>query len=126
MVQTQASRLRKVNEGVRRRPGLRAGLHTLITSRAVTVPLTIFVVTRLGIFFIAYLAAILLPASSDPPLYHLRPPDNILVDVFGSRWDTGFYVSIVEEGYQLEDVPLPSVAFFPFFPLSIFYIELRI
>ncbi len=41
----------------------------------------------------------------------------MLVDVFGSRWDTGFYVSIAEEGYVYQDVPLPSVPFFPLLPL---------
>ncbi|HCB50286.1 MAG TPA: hypothetical protein DEP47_12390, partial [Chloroflexi bacterium] len=37
--------------------------------------------------------------------------------MFGSRWDTGFYVSIAEEGYQYDGVELPSVAFFPLLPL---------
>jgi Gpi18-like mannosyltransferase len=78
--------------------------------------LLLFGATRLGIFLIAYLAAPLIADSPSPP-YHLRPPDNILVDVFGSRWDTGFYVSIAEEGYRYEGVELPSVAFFPLLPL---------
>lgn len=49
--------------------------------------------------------------------YHLRGTENVLLDVFGSRWDTGFYVSIVEEGYRYRDVQFPSVAFFPLLPL---------
>lgn len=49
--------------------------------------------------------------------YHLRGADNILLDVFGSRWDAGFYVSIVEEGYHYQGVPLSSVPFFPLMPL---------
>ncbi len=80
-------------------------------------PLLLFGVTRLGIFLVAYLAVILLPQATQPPPYHLRPPDNLLLDVFGSRWDTGFYVSIAEEGYRFQGVPLPSVAFFPLLPL---------
>lgn len=85
--------------------------------RWLRVPLILFVITRLGVLLVAYLAAPLLPDQTDPPVYHLRGVDNVLVDVFGSRWDTGFYVSIVEEGYQLENVELPSVAFFPLLPI---------
>jgi hypothetical protein len=80
--------------------------------------LLLVVLTRLGIALVAYVAAPLL-ADSDPPPYHLRPPDNILFDVFGSRWDTGFYLSIADEGYKYRGVPLPSVAFFPLLPLLI-------
>jgi len=79
--------------------------------------LVIFSVTRLGVFFITYLAAPLLPDRMET-MYHLRSPENTMLDVLGSRWDTGFYVSIVEEGYQYEGVPLPSVAFFPLLPLA--------
>ncbi len=88
----------------------------LRVARWIWMPLLLFVVTRLGIVFVAYLAVPLI-ADSSVPLYHLRPADNVIVDVFGSRWDTGFYVSIAEEGYQFEGVELPSVAFFPFLPL---------
>ena len=79
-------------------------------------PLLLFAVTRLGIALVAFLAV---PLIADAPLtlYHLRPADNVMIDVFGSRWDTGFYVSIAEEGYQFEGVELPSVAFFPLLPL---------
>ncbi len=80
-------------------------------------PMAIFLTTRLGIAVIAYLAVPLFLEAQSPPPYHLRPPDNVLVDVFGSRWDTGFYVSIAEEGYRYLGVELPSVAFFPLLPL---------
>lgn len=76
-----------------------------------------FAATRLGIFLVAYLGAILMADSPFVPPYHLRGADNVLLDVFGSRWDTGFYVSIAEEGYRYGGVPLPSVAFFPLYPL---------
>ena len=80
--------------------------------------LLIFGLTRLGIALVAYVAAPLI-ADSIPPPYHLRSPDNTLLDVFGSRWDTGFYLSIADEGYKYHGVPLPSVAFFPLLPLLI-------
>ncbi len=76
----------------------------------------IFVVTRLGVGMTAYLGAPLILDHTET-LYHLRPPENTILDVLGSRWDTGFYVSIAEEGYKYEGVPLPSVAFFPLLPI---------
>lgn len=82
-----------------------------------SVPLLIFLVTRLGIALVAYVSAPLIADSSVPP-YHIRP-DQTILDVFGSRWDTGFYLSIAEEGYKVEDVQFPSVAFFPLLPLLI-------
>ena len=85
-------------------------------ARWLWVPFLVFAATRLGILLVAYLAAGLFIDSSLPS-YHLRGTENILVDVFGSRWDTGFYVSIAEEGYRYQGVPLPSVAFFPLYPL---------
>lgn len=85
--------------------------------RWIWLPLLLFTVTRLGIALVAYLAGPLIMDAPSPPLYHLRPPTNILLDGLGSRWDTGFYVSIAEEGYQFTGVDLPSVAFFPLLPL---------
>lgn len=88
------------------------------TPRSVWFPLAIFLITRLAIFTVAYIS---LPIVADNPIsppYHLRGMDNLLVDVLGSRWDTGFYVSIVEEGYRYEGVTFPSVPFFPLLPMA--------
>jgi hypothetical protein len=89
----------------------------LQSARWVLRPLAVFAATRLAILLVAYLAAGLIPDPTAVPPYHLRGTDNLLLDVLGSRWDTGFYVSIAEEGYRYRDVPLPSVAFFPLLPL---------
>lgn len=88
----------------------------LRVARWIWMPLLLFGVTRLGIALVAYLAVPLI-ADSTVPIYHLRPAQNVILDVFGSRWDTGFYVSIAEDGYQYDGVELPSVAFFPLLPL---------
>jgi Gpi18-like mannosyltransferase len=88
----------------------------LKAARWLWMPAMIFSATRLGVALIAYLAAPLIIDHAET-LYHLRPPDNTILDVLGSRWDTGFYVSIAEEGYKYDTVPLPSVAFFPLLPL---------
>ena len=89
----------------------------LKAARWLWLPLLVFAGTRLGILLVAYLAAGLMADSPFVPPYHLRGMDNVLLDVFGSRWDTGFYASIAEEGYRYQGVPLPSVAFFPLYPL---------
>ena len=96
------------------RQSWRARLHA---ARWLWLPVLVFTTTRLGIFLVAYLGAGLLADSPFVPPYHLRGTENVLLDVFGSRWDTGFYVSIAEEGYRYQGVPLPSVAFFPLYPL---------
>lgn len=82
------------------------------------VPVLAFVLTRIGILIVAYFADPLIADNTLPPPYHIRP-DNVLLDVFGSRWDTGFYLSIADEGYRYGGSGLPSVAFFPLLPLSI-------
>ena len=79
-------------------------------------PILVFLVTRLGIMAIAYVSVSVIPTRRTT-IYHLRGTENRLLDVFGSRWDTGFYVSIAEEGYRYEGVELPSVAFFPLLPI---------
>jgi hypothetical protein len=99
------------------RIGLRLGLtgagrqEWLAAARWLWVPLWAFAVTRAGVALVAYLAVPLLPDAPSPPLYHLRPPENTLLDVFGSRWDTGFYLSIAEEGYRYQGVPIPNIRF---------------
>ncbi len=86
-------------------------------SRWIWIPLLAVSASRLIIALVALVSLALLPPSTNPPPYHLRGEANPLVDVFGSRWDTGFYVSIAQEGYRYEGVPLPSVPFFPLLPL---------
>ncbi|OGO26218.1 MAG: hypothetical protein A2136_10650 [Chloroflexi bacterium RBG_16_54_11] len=76
-----------------------------------------FIITRVGIAGVAYFATPIMADSTVPP-YHLRP-DNILIDVFASRWDTGFYTSIADQGYRIQGVEFPSVAFFPLMPVLI-------
>lgn len=96
---------------------MKTGFKRLAASRWLWVPAAAFLITRLAIFFVAYLSVPLIQDSTVPP-YHIRP-DNILLDVLGSRWDTGFYLSIATEGYTHTGVELPSTAFFPLLPLFI-------
>jgi hypothetical protein len=85
--------------------------------RWIWMPLLAFLITRLGIAGVAYFASPIMADSTVPP-YHLRP-DNTLIDVFASRWDTGFYISIVDQGYRIQGEQFPSVAFFPLMPILI-------
>lgn len=96
---------------------LRAAAETMRSARWVWAPAFLFIATRLGVALVAYLTAALLGDAAATPPYHLRGTENLLLDVFGSRWDTGFFVSIVEEGYVYEADPFPSVPFFPLLPL---------
>lgn len=88
----------------------------LASARWMRTPAFIFLATRLGIMAVAYVAVSVIPPAQ-ATIYHLRGTANRLLDVFGSRWDTGFYVSIAEEGYRYQGVELPSVAFFPLLPM---------
>lgn len=81
-------------------------------------PLLCFFVTRLGIVLVAYLSGPLLPDGGTG--YHLRP-DNLLVDSFASRWDTGFFLDVARDGYW-DAGPgkrFPGFTVFPVLPLLI-------
>jgi len=81
------------------------------------VPLVAFALSRLAVLLAAYLGVTQLEPDPAVTPYHVRP-DNVLLDVFGSRWDTGFYLGIAGEGYAYEGARLPSVAFFPLLPMA--------
>jgi hypothetical protein len=89
----------------------------LRAARWLWAPLAAFGISRLVVLLIAYLAAPIMVDAPSPPPYHMFGVDNTLLDVFASRWDTGFYLSIATEGYRYQGVPLPSVAFWPLLPL---------
>lgn len=79
-------------------------------------PTLAFGVSRLVVLVAIYLGGQLFPDRLET-IYHLQPPDNSWRDVLASRWDSGFYISIATEGYRYQGVPLPSVAFFPLYPM---------
>jgi len=112
-----AGRARLALPQAARAEGLIMWAERLKRYRWIWLPLAVFALTRLGILVVAYISTPILADSSVPP-YHIRP-DNILLDVLGSRWDTGFYLSIAEEGYRYQGERLPSVAFFPLMPMLI-------
>jgi hypothetical protein len=80
-------------------------------------PLTLVAVTRLGIALIILFIMPILPQNPTMEGWHFQ--DNVIKDALAGRWDTGFYLSIADEGYFNEGVQFPSVAFFPLYPLAI-------
>ena len=99
-------------------PVRRQRLRALLARRELVAPLQAFAISRMAVLLALYVSAALLAERPDLPPYHLRGTDSILVDVLGSRWDSGFYVSIAEEGYRIVGEPFPSVPFFPLLPLA--------
>lgn len=80
-----------------------------------TRPFLVFLVTRFIVFLGAYLAEIILPSMVGDGYYHANP-NNIILDVW-ARWDSAFYLSIVDKGYFFALGQQSSVAFFPLYPL---------
>lgn len=90
----------------------------LLRSRAwLLVPLTAFLISRFIILFAAYLTEIAIPSISGDGLYHVDP-NNIFLDVW-ARWDSGFYLNIVNNGYSYVVGQQSNVAFFPVYPLLV-------
>jgi len=81
----------------------------------ITRPLMAFFITRLIVFVGAYLAEIAIPGVIGDGYYHVNP-NNVLLDVW-ARWDSSFYINIVERGYWFEVGQQSAVAFFPLYPL---------
>ncbi|MCB0077429.1 MAG: hypothetical protein KDD73_08370 [Anaerolineales bacterium] len=90
----------------------------LIAHRWLWQPLFAFGLSRLVILLVIYLAAVPIPDNPLVAGYHLRA-DALWLDALGSRWDSGFYLNIAQEGYHYfgPGVEFPSVAFFPLLPL---------
>lgn len=83
----------------------------------ITRPLMAFLVTRLIVWFCAYLAEVAIPGITGDGLYHVDI-NNVFLDVW-ARWDSGFYLRIAEQGYVFVVGQQSSVAFFPVYPILI-------
>ncbi len=81
-------------------------------------PVLAFLVTRLGLFLLVWLGLALLPVLTGEGLWRAFP-NNLFFDGW-SRWDSGWYVDIAQNGYskELQNVYL-NTAFFPLYPLLI-------
>ncbi|NJL92475.1 MAG: hypothetical protein HC915_01515, partial [Anaerolineae bacterium] len=105
-----------------RRPMLAPLQHALGWLKAparywLTRALAAFLVTRLVVFAAAYLGEIALPSITGEGFYQADQVDtNIWLDMW-ARWDSGWYIGIVEGGYFFQPGLQSSVAFFPLYPL---------
>ncbi len=81
-------------------------------------PVKWFFLTRVGLFLLAYLGLVLLPVVSGEGFWRAFP-DNLFLDGW-SRWDSGWYIDIAQNGYsdELQNIYL-NTAFFPLYPLVI-------
>ncbi|MEZ4667030.1 MAG: mannosyltransferase family protein [Anaerolineae bacterium] len=83
----------------------------------ITRPLMAFLITRTIVFLGAYLAEIGIPSIAGAGFYHVNP-NNVWLDVW-ARWDSAFYIRIVENGYWFVPGQQSAVAFFPLYPLMV-------
>lgn len=77
-------------------------------------PLQVFLLTRLALWVVAFLADVALPGP--PEGVERAEPANLWLDVW-ARWDSSFYLRIATEGYFLYPDEPSAVAFFPLYPL---------
>ncbi len=80
--------------------------------------LFVFLLTRAGIFALAYLAEIALPSNADPIFSWHTAPNIIILDVM-ARFDSAFYLQIIEQGYSCNAAPPRNLGFFPLYPLLV-------
>lgn len=84
-----------------------------------TYPVSLFLVTRAGLFFLVYLGLILIPLRPDLPWQAY--PNNLFLDGW-LRWDSGWYYDIARNGYSDQpqnELGQSNAAFFPLYPLLI-------
>lgn len=84
---------------------------------SVIIPVTAMIFTRLFLLVVAVLANRFLPERASENNWHAAP-ENLLLDIW-ARWDSGFYLSIAQNGYSYVLGEQSSVAFFPIYPLLI-------
>jgi Gpi18-like mannosyltransferase len=82
------------------------------------VPLQIFALSRIGLFALVYISLVLLPVRELLGSWRSHP-ENLFLDGW-ARWDSGWYASIVENGYtnRLVSDLGQDTAFFPLYPLA--------
>jgi Gpi18-like mannosyltransferase len=81
-------------------------------------PIKMFLVSRLGLFLLAYLSLILIPVVIGEGFWRAFP-HNLFLDGW-SRWDSGWFIDIAQNGYSnvVQNVYL-NTAFFPLYPMLV-------
>jgi hypothetical protein len=87
--------------------------------------LPVFLATRLGVLAVGFLAVVLIGFPSGDSL-EFQIYRNALLDL-PSRWDTGWYLTIANEGYQWSpgsNTRQQNITFFPAFPMIVRYLSI--
>jgi len=86
--------------------------------RKYSIPITLFFVSRFGLFLLIYFGLILIPVEQASGLWR-ADQENLFIDGL-SRWDSGWYFSIVTDGYSntLSNIG-QDTAFFPLYPIIV-------
>jgi len=77
-------------------------------------PLFLFLASRIGLFLCVYAGLVLIPVRDGEGLWRAIS-DNLFLDGL-VRWDSGYYISIANNGY-LHSGTARDTAFFPAYPL---------
>ena len=95
-------------------------------------PILVFLVTRGGLFLLAYLSLAVLPLNPDPSVATPASvpwrgfPGNLWLDGW-ARWDAGWYEHIARHGYVDQAVGPAgqrNLAFYPLYPLTMRLVSL--
>lgn len=81
------------------------------------VPASIFLMTRSIVWLSGYFAEGILPSAADDRGMS-QMPNNIWLDIW-ARWDSGWYLSIINRGYFYDVGKGSSIVFFPLYPLLV-------
>lgn len=80
-------------------------------------PMFAFLITRAVVMGGGYIADIAVPGPTGQEFWH-PAPENLFIDVM-ARWDSGFYLNIVRDGYDYTPGQQSTVAFFPVYPILV-------
>jgi len=83
--------------------------------------LSIFFVSRLLLVIVGYVAEIALPSQTGQDFWQINS-QNIFLDIW-ARWDSGYYLNIVQDGYFYRPGEKSTVAFFPLYPLFVDFLD---
>jgi Dolichyl-phosphate-mannose-protein mannosyltransferase len=96
-------------------------LGRIVEARALAAVLAAFVTTRLVVFFVIFVSSLAIPLSSRSYVYRLYPTNPVLDGL--TRWDGGWYYSIVTHGYVMAHSAVyhqqRAAVFFPLYPLLV-------
>lgn len=80
-------------------------------------PFIVFTLSRLFLTLVGYVAEVALPSQSGNGFWQINA-ENLFLDIW-ARWDSSYYLNIVDAGYFFHPGEKSTVAFFPLYPLLV-------